>query len=125
MSARDDYPLLALPDVALAPIKLDGQNAAALREIDDLRADHTEAILLFGAATTELSALKARRCDGCAHYAPDCPPETFDSPELAFGSCSMPHGDNPEPPMSLCSAIGFVDVLVAASHSCAAWTEKP
>lgn len=65
MSARDDYPLLALPDVALAPIKLDGQNAAALREIDDLRADHTEAILLFGAATTELSALKARHARAC------------------------------------------------------------
>lgn len=102
MSARDDYPLLALPDVALAPIKLDGQNAAALREIDDLRADHTEAILLFGAATTELSALKARRCDGCAHAEPS---SFVTIAEFWCGRWSS-------------------EVRVPASHSCAAWTPK-
>jgi len=76
-----------------------GEIRSALTELDALRA--------------ELSALKARRCDGCAHsdgHDPD-DPESWGDCEVAFST--------PDYPM------GHGTISVRASHSCAAWTEKP
>ena len=65
------------------------------------------------ALRAELSALKARRRDGCAHsdgHDPD-DPESWGDCEVAFST--------PDYPM------GHGTISVRASHSCAAWTEKP
>ena len=55
----------------------------------------------LAAVRAELSALKARRCDGCAHW----------------------HGAGDTPDHGWCLPLdGFVG---APDFSCAAWTEKP
>ena len=61
-----------------------GEIRSALTELDALRA--------------ELSALKARRCDGCAHVAAEHPGRV---------------------------RCGWLRVIVPVDFSCAAWTEKP
>lgn len=63
------------------------------------------------ALRAELAALKARRCDGCAHYG--------SSPGVGFGRCAL--AERYDEAMSVGSAV----LHVKPDHSCAAWTEKP
>ena len=83
---------------------------AAIDEIDALRA--------------ELSALKARRCDGCAHWKPGSP----HGPE--HGECRV-DAVRPIPPMfthgylpSDHTAEVWVAMFTSTGHSCGAWTPK-
>jgi hypothetical protein len=69
------------------------------------------------ALRAELSALKARRCDGCAHSVPaeEGAREWHDNAwrDATYVVCSRPFG------------IDLGDMLVWPDHYCAAWTEKP
>jgi len=84
MSAADDYPAVAILADAARSMNQRPETVRMFEEITDLRA--------------ELSALKARRCDGCA--------------------C----GGRPADGSLVCDWLGIV---VPVDHSCAAWTEKP
>ena len=68
------------------------------------------------ALRAELSALKARRCDGCAHYV------DISTPRKRYGMCRS--AENEDAPACVDADRPFA-LLVNADHSCAAWTEKP
>jgi len=88
MSAADDYPAVAILADAARSMNQRPETVRMFEEITDLRA--------------ELSALKARRCDGCAHTAPKW--RYYPNDGLR---CVRLHADVP------------------VDFSCAAWTEKP
>lgn len=88
MSAADDYPAVAILADAARSMNQRPETVRMFEEITDLRA--------------ELSALKARRCDGCAHTAPKW--RYYPNDGLR---CARLHADVP------------------VDFSCAAWTEKP
>lgn len=88
MSAADDYPAVAILADAARSMNQRPETVRMFEEITDLRA--------------ELSALKARRCDGCAHAAPKW--RYYPNDGLR---CVRLHADVP------------------VDFSCAAWTEKP
>ena len=68
----------------------------------------------------ELSTLKARRCDGCVHATPIPMQYRTPGPERWYwcGNAAK-NGDD----WGTFTTDG--PFVVAASHSCAAWTEKP
>jgi len=72
------------------------------------------------ALRAELSTLKARRCDGCAHATPIPMQYRTPGPERWYwcGNAAK-NGDD----WGTFTTDG--PFVVAASHSCAAWTEKP
>lgn len=72
------------------------------------------------ALRAELSALKARRCDGCVHATPIPMQYRTPGPERWYwcGNAAK-NGDD----WGTFTTDG--PFVVAASHSCAAWTEKP
>ena len=104
MSAADD--LRAYSDEEPMTAWRRATNDAAADELNALRA--------------ELSALKARRCDGCVHATPIPMQYRTPGPERWYwcGNAAK-NGDD----WGTFTTDG--PFVVAASHSCAAWTEKP
>ena len=89
------------------------------------------------ALATELAALKARRCNGCAHYTPPTlydstltfDDDTWDVTEMphSYGRCAITATANTEPttpttPMYADDSEGYSAVLrVRPDHACNAW----
>lgn len=143
MSARDDYPnAWATAEKGRA---VDASEiAAALQEIDDLRADHVEAVALFGAASAELSALKARHAEIAAM--PDDSPfdpsfvpaylhgyreamrqvkAILDAPARRCDGCAHYRIANSGGSRCVHDDLYAEDAVVTPDHACNAWKAKP
>ena len=108
MSAADD--LRAYSDEEPMTAWRRATNDAAADELDALRA--------------ELSALKARRCDGCVHASQVDVNSGWNPDE--YRQCNV-QAQADAPMFSDCSGrtAKWQEIVVDVSHSCAAWTEKP
>lgn len=69
------------------------------------------------APAAELSALKARRCDGCAHWR--------DIKRVDLSAPVAGHCDLPGVPGQGLAWSRHGSLITKADFSCAAWTEKP
>ena len=109
MNGRSDYPKVA--------------RRADLERQANTRSDYVNSLAEIDALRAELSALKARRCDGCAHATQVDIRSGWNPDE--YRQCNL-QAQSEAPMFSDCSGrtAKWQEIIVDVSHSCAAWTPK-
>lgn len=100
---------------------MSARDLLAARMLDDdggVRVDRIGPDLVAAIAELdELAALKARRCDGCAHYAQQR------GGVVPFGACRLAESHE-DVEMVFSVMVSTVELFVDADHACNAWTAQ-